>query len=1484
SGNTWTATDADISGLDNGTITVTADVTDVAGNPASDANIITLDNTPPNPVLTIDDVTADNLLSADERNGNIAITGTVTGDFNTGDTVTISINGINYTGTVTPGGLFSITVPGTELAANPDVTIDGSITTTDVNGNSNTAIASKTYDLDNDGDGVPDSTDTDDDNDGVPDGTDNAPLDPSSCQDLDGDGCDDCSATASNDFTPSPNFDTANDGEDTDGDGLCNSFDEDDDNDGIPDVVETTADFDNDGVPNSLDLDSDNDGIPDIVETDNASLDSNGNGKIDDTESPAGTNGIPDSAEDGGTDGNGVSSAPVDSDGSGSPNYLDIDSDNDGILDTVEAQADGSLTQPTGTDTDADGIDDAFDTDESGSFITAPINSDSDTHPDYLDLDSDDDGIVDNIEWQSTSSYLPPSADSDGNGLADNYETAAGSGQSINQPVNSDGQDNPDFRDTDSDNDGLSDYIEAYDTDADNTADTSPLNVDTDNDGLDDAFDNSISAPNGIEDSNGATNNGQVATDFPNDQDPFTAEVDFRDENVHLTPIDTDGDGYNDDVDIDDDNDGILDYVESLGFEPTNTQGDDCGIPPGSFTNGTYIGGTGLGAGTVNAQYRFSNVVTSSLGVLDAIVTITEMDANVTFNTIDSNAIGSDDAWQPSFDINGIAGDTGSVTFSITLVAAGTNFQVNLSRFGGAIYDIDGADVNESVTLARPGLYALDSNTLINTSENLATGTVTFNGPNQSWAGVDFGPRLAMYFNYYETYEFRITFTGELLAGAVDNSYLGSVLFQTCDINGLFDPSNTTSSNNTAGTPTGVTSGPGTAPVFVVNDGIDSDNDGISDDLDIDSDNDGIPDNVEAQLTSAYTAPGTADSDFDGLLDAYEGTGDQGLSAIDTDADGILDYLDTDSDNDGKTDTQEAGFTTAPNNLDADGDGLLNGYDDVDTTGGVYDSNDDQNNGAIDLPNNDVITTTEVDYREAAIDDNDNDGIADSIDLDDDNDGILDTVESTTGTDPSADDDADGIENYRDTDFGPDTNSDGIVDLFDTDLDGVPNHFDLDADNDGIYDAVEAGHDQAHTNGLVDGAVGTDGIPNTVQAAGQQNSGAVNYTLSDSESTADGTPDYLELDADNDGCNDVTEAGFTDGDGDGILGESPLVVDANGVVTGTNVSDGYTEPANVDSATDPNYDFQQPGTTPSITNAANQPQDVLTNGSTPETFAVTANGSNLTYQWEVDNQLGGGFVAIDDANATDIYTGSTTAVLTLNGITASENGYVYRVIITDASFGCSPLTSATATLTVDVTAPVITIDVVAGDDVINAVEDDAPVTISGTTDAEDGQIVTVVVNGNSYTATVTGGTWSLDIPAVDAQALDALETITADVTDLAGNAATQATRDIEHDVLAVINITTPIEGDNIVNASEDGDVTISGTTTDVEDGQIVTVTFSDGTNTVTVTATVAGNTWTATDADISGLDNGTVTVTADVTDVAGNPATDNDPITLDNTL
>ena len=157
------------------------------------------------------------------------------------------------------------------------------------------------------------------------------------------------------------------------------------------------------------------------------------------------------------------------------------------------------------------------------------------------------------------------------------------------------------------------------------------------------------------------------------------------------------------------------------------------------------------------------------------------------------------------------------------------------------------------------------------------------------------------------------------------------------------------------------------------------------------------------------------------------------------------------------------------------------------------------------------------------------------------------------------------------------------------------------------------------------------------------------------------------------------------------------------------------------------------------------------------------------------------------------------------------------------------------------------------------------------------------MNGQTYTTTVIGGIWSLDVPAADAQALDVNETITADVSDLAGNPATQDARDIVHDVIIDIEINTPIEIDNIVSEAEVADVIISGVTTGVEDNQTVTVTLDDGVNSVTTNATVTAGTWTANEIDISGLNNGPISVNAEVSDFAGNTADDLESIVLNTT-
>ena len=74
---------------------------------------------------------------------------------------------------------------------------------------------------DTDGDGLINDCETDDDNDGVLDEDDTLPLNPDVCEDVDGDGCDDC-AIGTDDFGPMPDNDPTADGADGDGDGLCN--------------------------------------------------------------------------------------------------------------------------------------------------------------------------------------------------------------------------------------------------------------------------------------------------------------------------------------------------------------------------------------------------------------------------------------------------------------------------------------------------------------------------------------------------------------------------------------------------------------------------------------------------------------------------------------------------------------------------------------------------------------------------------------------------------------------------------------------------------------------------------------------------------------------------------------------------------------------------------------------------------------------------------------------------------------------------------------------------------------------------------------------------------------------------------------------------------------------------------------------------------------------------------------------------------------
>ena len=151
---------------------------------------------------------------------------------------------------------------------------------------------------------------------------------------------------------------------------------------------EAPIDTDGDGISNHCDPDSDNDGISDLQESGNTVLlaaDTDYDGVVTGAEAAAA--GLVDADGDGVWDGQ--ATTPVDTDMDGVADYLDLDSDNDGIPDAVEAQPTTGYNSPSiGADADGDGVVDTFDdgvSDHGGSFAH-PIDSDWDGTPDYLDL------------------------------------------------------------------------------------------------------------------------------------------------------------------------------------------------------------------------------------------------------------------------------------------------------------------------------------------------------------------------------------------------------------------------------------------------------------------------------------------------------------------------------------------------------------------------------------------------------------------------------------------------------------------------------------------------------------------------------------------------------------------------------------------------------------------------------------------------------------------------------------------------------------------------------------------------------------------------------------------------------------------------------------------------------------------------------------------------------------------------------------------
>jgi uncharacterized repeat protein (TIGR01451 family) len=359
--------------------------------------------------------------------------------------------------------------------------------------------------MDKDLDGIPNHLDLDSDNDGIPDTVESF-------------------------------------GVDANGDGLIDNY-TDTDNDGLSQNVDGSAagvtgsglglgaiDTDGDGYPNYLELDSDNDGIPDNIEAFGADTnndgkqdgfaDFDGDGYSDNVDSDVGNDFVAENMSssllrtgaDANNDGRADSWPYKNMDSDGRSNPYDLDSDGDGITDVREAQFpdinyDGRVDGPVNND---------------GRNITLAAlpsltmpNTDGSGLINPFDIDSDNDGIPDNVEGLTTAGYLLPSGlDTDLDGIDNSYDNFAGFGGDGIHPVDTDSDTVYDYLDDDTDGDGLSDIIEGNDYNLNGLPDdlVTLTGLDTDGDGLDNRFDanNSSSEATSAYMGNGGSGSGDA--------------------------------------------------------------------------------------------------------------------------------------------------------------------------------------------------------------------------------------------------------------------------------------------------------------------------------------------------------------------------------------------------------------------------------------------------------------------------------------------------------------------------------------------------------------------------------------------------------------------------------------------------------------------------------------------------------------------------------------------------------------------------------------------------------------------------------------------------------------------------------------------------------------------------------------------------------------------------------------------------------------
>jgi hypothetical protein len=259
----------------------------------------------------------------------------------------------------------------------------------------------------------------------------------------------------------------------------------------------------------------------------------------------------------------------------------------------------------------------------------------------------------------------------------------------------------------------------------------------------------------------------------------------------------------------------------------------------------------------------------------------------------------------------------------------------------------------------------------------------------------------------------------------------------------------------------------------------------------------------------------------------------------------------------------------------------------------------------------------------------------------------------------------------------------------------------------------------------------------------------------------------------------------------------------NAVVTATDTAGNVSAPANVP------LDIRSAPVAVAITSITNDTGTSSTDGVTTDTTPTISGTSDQPNRPVTVTIAGVSFVVMTDGNGA--WSVDTGAVAATSGTWDPAVGFTTdgpKAITVSVSGGNGGSGTATGSVTLDTAAPTVLVTSVFGDAVgasgngtfspvergfdavnytLSPTVSPLPV-ISGTTTAEDGQTVTVTLAGKSYTATASGGNWSVSVPSADAVLLNHGNTyaITASVSDKAGNAAVP---DINNGL--IVNIAAP---------------------------------------------------------------------------------------------